>query len=174
MLEAQHLVQVLDEQCYEGLRSEYRPGSFKNLRAQAHIYFNFCKTHNLRPLPADEWQMVRFSRYIGNTVSFIYTIQNYNGGVRKLHSFTGYEANYQLIIQSLKAELAKPTKQAIPITPQILREIYDQVDWSQPIEVVCYMALLVRFTYFYIKVIWCLAAVSPSIPKNNWSGVMST
>ena len=58
----------------------------------------------------DEWQMVKFSRYVGNAVSSVCTIQNYNGGVRKLHDLIGYvpsnpdDANCRLIIQSLRAE----------------------------------------------------------------------
>ena len=95
--------------------------------------------------------MVRFSRYIGNTVSSIHTIQNYTGGVRKLHKIAAYEApnpgeaNFKLIIQALCAELARPVKQAWPVTPNLLREIYDQVNLSDPMEVVCYGAMLVGF-----------------------------
>ena len=112
--------------------------------------------HHLKPFPADEWQMTRYSRYVGNTVSSICTIQNYIGGIRKLHELAGFkapdsnESNYKLIIQVLRVELAKLTKQAWPITPEVLREIYDQVNLQDPLEV-CYTAILVRFYLFLRK-----------------------
>ena len=141
----------------ESLHTGYRPGSFKNLKSQAHIYLNFCRTHNLTPFPADHWQMVRFSRYVANTVQSIGTVQNYTGEVRKLHDLAGYEvpnsgeANFQLIIHALRAELAKPIKQAKPMTPQLLRKIYDQVNLQDIFEVVAYTAILIWFYLFLWK-----------------------
>ena len=61
------------------------------------------------------------------------------------------EANLILIILVLKAELARPTKQAHPMTPQLLREIYDHVDHEDPVELVCYTAILVGFNLFLHK-----------------------
>ena len=155
--EAQHRLMVLDEQCYESLRTAYRPGSYKNCKSQAHIYLNFCHTHNLSPFPADEWQMVRFARYVANTVQTSGTVQNYTGGVQKLHDLAGHEvsdsgeSNFKLIIQLLWAELAKPVKQAEPMTPEILREIYNHMDLTDTMEVVCYTAILIGFYLFLRK-----------------------
>ena len=47
--------------------------------------------------------------------------------------------------------LAKPVKQAKPMTPGILRDIYDQVDLSDPMKMVCYTALLIGFYLFLRK-----------------------
>ena len=101
--------------------------------------------------------MVRFARYMGNTVGTIGTLKNYTGGVRKLHDLGGYtvpdpgESNYKLIIQALKAELAKPVKQAIVMMPELLRDMYNYIDLQDPLEVVCYTAVLVRFYLFLWK-----------------------
>ena len=54
-------------------------------------------------------------------------------------------------MQSLKAELAKPTKHAKAMTPEILRDIYDHVDFTDPQQLVCYMAILVGFHLFLRK-----------------------
>ena len=155
--EAQLRLALLDEQCYNSLKTGYRPGSYKNIKSEAHVYWNFCCTHNLSSFPADEWQLIGFSSYVANTVTSIGMVQNYNGGVRKLHGLAGYkvphpgEANYQLMIQSLRAELAKPVKQAEAMTPEILRDIYDHVNLQDPVELICYTALLVRFYLFLCK-----------------------
>ena len=155
--EAQHRYQILDKQCYISLHTGYRPGSFKNLKFQAHIYLNFCRMHKLALFPADSYQMVRFARYIGNTVVTVGTVQNYAGGVRKLHDLGGFkvpdsgEPSFKLIIQALRFELAKPTKQAKAMTPQLLRQIYNHVDLNKPLEVVCYTAILIGFYLFLRK-----------------------
>ena len=113
--------------------------------------------HKLTPFPADDWQMVRFARYVANTVHTVGTVQNYTGGVKKLHDLGGYatpspnESNFKLIIQALKAKLAKPVKQAKAMTPQLLRAIYDQVNLQDVTEVVCYTAILIGFYLFLRK-----------------------
>ena len=77
--EIQQRLQALDTQCYDSLGTGYRPGSHKNLRSRAQIYLNFCQTHQLTFFPADDWQLVRFSRYVANTVNSFGTVQNYTG-----------------------------------------------------------------------------------------------
>ena len=80
--------------------------------------------HKLVPFPVDSWQMVRFASYVGNMVGTVGTVQNYTGGVRKLHDLRGFEVpdfNFKLIIQALRAELARPTKQATAMSPQIIK-----------------------------------------------------
>ena len=85
------------------------------------------------------------------------TVQNYTGGVRKLHDLAGYltpnpaESNYKLMMQALKAALARPVKQAEPMAPKILRDIYDYVDLTDPLQLVCYTSILVGFYLFLRK-----------------------
>ena len=80
------------------------------------------------------------------------------GWVRKLHELAGYktpdpkESNYKLIIQALRVELAKPVKQAKPMIPELIRKIYDQIDLGDPLEVVCYSAILIGFYLFLRKI----------------------
>lgn len=80
----------LDAHCYETMRRSYQPSSLKNIRSQALIYSRFCEFYGLQMFPADVWQMIRYARYIANTVTSCETVLNYLSGVRRLHELAGY------------------------------------------------------------------------------------
>lgn len=104
--------------------------------------------------PADAWTMVRYARYIANTVTSYETVLNYVSGVRKLHALGGYdipspqEPNFVHIMRGIKHELAQPVKQAATMTPQMLRKLYHVVDLSSVKEVVGFTAILLGFYMF--------------------------
>lgn len=107
--------------------------------------------------PADEWQLIRYGRYIADTVTSYDTVVNYISGVRKLHLLAGYPvvpmsaANLSQFLRAIKFELAHPIKQAIPMTPQLLRNIFNHVNLNQDHDVVCYTAVLLGFYLFLRK-----------------------
>lgn len=82
------------------------------------------------------------------------TVVNYIAGVRKLHELAGFnvpgpgDPNLKHILRAIRQELAHPIKQAAPISPQILKEIYNWVDLTNIVDIVCYTALLVGFYLF--------------------------
>lgn len=149
---------TLDDQCYDTLKKGYRPGTLKNIRSQALIYSRFCEFYGLNRFPASEWQMVRYARYIANTVVSYETVINYLAGVRTLHRLGGYalpdlreSPNLIHILRAIKFELAHPIKQAEPVTPELLRELYDFIDLSSLRDIVCFTALLLGFYMFLRK-----------------------
>lgn len=129
----------------------------KNLRSQALIYSRFCEFYGLQVFPADEWQMVRYARYIANTVISYDTVVNYISGVRTLHQLAGFEIvdlsspNLRFMLRAIKRELAHPVKQAVPMTPQLLRELFNHVDLNDLRQIVSYTALLLGFYMFLRK-----------------------
>lgn len=151
------MLEQLDEQCYQTMRHSYRTSTMKNYRSQALIYHRFCEFYGLRMFPADTWQMVRYARYIANTVTSYETVLQYVGGVRRLHKLAGIpvpgpeDPNLQHILRGIKYELAHAVKQAKPITPDILRDIYNHVQLQNVFEIVCYTALLLGFYMFLRK-----------------------
>lgn len=157
MLEPEARLEQLDEHCYETMRRSYQPSTLKNIRSQALIYNRFCEFYGLKMFPATAWQMVRYARYIANTVTSYDTVMNYLSGVRKLHALGGFEVpaaddpNLRHIMRAIRLELAHPIKQAEPVTPHLLRCIYEHVDLHSPFDLVCYTALLVGFYLFLRK-----------------------
>lgn len=150
-------VEQLDEHCYETMRRSYQPGTLKNIRSQALIYSRFCEFYGFKMFPASAWQMVRYARYIANTVVSYDTVLNYISGVRKLHELGGFETpsagepNLKHILRAIRLELVHPVRQAEPMTPSMLRAIYNHVDLSSVTDIVCYTALLVGFYLFLRK-----------------------
>lgn len=118
------------------------------------MYLQFCQYYGLRPLPADEWQYIRFARYLANYVTSYNTVLNYLSTVRKLHKIGGYPVvepgapNLDMFLRGVKAELANPTRQSKPVTPKILWKIYQVIDTTNKIHVVAYTALLLGFYLF--------------------------
>lgn len=150
-------MELLDGQCYETMRHSYRPSTLKNIKSQALIYQRFCRFYGLEMFPASAWQLIRYARYIANTVISYETVANYVSGVRKLHQLGGYEVpgpdepNMQHFMRAIKRELAHPIKQAEPMTPDILKDIYNVLNLNKPYEIVCYTAILVGFYLFLRK-----------------------
>lgn len=149
--------QQLDEHCYQTMRHSYQDSTMKNIRSQALIYNRFCELYGFEMFPADAWQMVRYARYVANTVTSYETVLNYLSGVRRLHELGGYpvpgpdEPNMKHLLRAIKRELAHPVKQAEPVTPDLLRRIYRLVDLTDVAQIVSYTALLVGFYLFLRK-----------------------
>lgn len=148
----------LDQHCYQTLKQGYRPSTLRNIRSQALIYSRFCDFYGLNMFPADEWQLIRFTRYIANTVTSYDTVTNYLAGVRTLHRLAGFSiqdakdaANLNHMLRALRYELAHPVKQAVPVTPQLLKQMYNHIDLNSRFDLVCYTALLLGFYMFLRK-----------------------
>ena len=140
------------------MKQGHRPNTRRNIRSQASIYQHFCDTYGLQEMPADEWQYIRYAVYTAERVTTHGTVANYIGGVRNLHKLAGFQVphpddakNLNLTMQGIKSSLAKPVKQASPMTPQILLEIYEMVNFSNQFEVCCFAATLTGF-YLTIRV----------------------
>lgn len=149
--------QELDQHCYRTMRNSYQPSTLKNIKSQALVYQRFCDFYGLTMFPADAWQLVRYARYVANTVTSYETVQNYLSGVRTLHELGGFpvpgtqEPNIRHIMRAIRQELAHPIKQAEPMTTTMLKDIYNFVQLTDEFQIVCYTALLVGFYLFLRK-----------------------
>ena len=129
----------------------HRPNTRRNKRSQAVIYQRFCDTHNLVELPADEWQLCCYAMYMADRVTAHGTVNNYVTGVRNLQQLAGYESpellspNLKLIMSGIKAYLAKPVKEAVPMNIDILKDIATLVDQNNQFQMAAYTAILTGF-----------------------------
>ena len=141
----------LDEQCYAYMKQGHRPSTRRNKRSQATIYQHFCKTHGLSEFPADEWQYVRYVAYTAERVTSAGTVENYVAGVRTLHKIAGYQTpstlapNLNLIMDGIKAHLAKPVNQVTPMTEEILKNISGIVTYNNSFEFCVFSTMLTGF-----------------------------
>lgn len=144
----------LDQMCYDTFHRAFCKGTVRNYRSHCNMYFKFCQYFRLSPLPADEWQFIRFARYLANFVTSYNTVLNYLSTIRKLHRVGGYSVvqptapNLELLLRGIKAELANPVKQSKPITPKILWKIFQVIDVRNVVHVVADTAVLLGFYLF--------------------------
>ena len=137
--------------CYEVMSKGDRPGTKHNKRSYGGIYSKFCKDLRFSEYPADEWQLIKYACYTAMHVMSIGMVKNYVGGVRTLQALAGYPVppasspNLKLVMKGLKAELARPTRQASPLSREILIEISAKVIWNSQFHVCCYSAILIGF-----------------------------
>ena len=110
------------------MRLAHHPNTLRNKRSQAAIYQRFCESHNLTEMPADKWQLCRYAIYTAKRVTSHGTVDNYVGGVRSLQQLAGYNCpppsspNLKLVMHGIKAYLAKPVRQAAPVTLEMLEK----------------------------------------------------
>ena len=145
----------LDEQCKRSFRSGYRPNTVRNYRSRANIYIHFCLLYSLLPFPTTEWNLIRYERYLANGVTSYDTVKNYLSTVKRFHEIGRLKFPEQLFTlkleMSIKCELATVVCKAVPITPKILIDVYQQVKLDSPVEVVAYVALLIVFYLFLCR-----------------------
>ena len=131
----------------------YQPGSAKNLRTYINRYLDFCIKYKLPPVPAQGLQLRRFAQYLADspTISAIETIHNYMWGLKTFHKLLDLpppdtrEFLTTLAFRGLKLTLARPVRQAEPITQQILHRMFVHVDVNNEEQLVAWVALLFAF-----------------------------
>ena len=143
----------LDEQCIKTLQHIFRPNTARNYRSRMNGYFRFCHFYQLRALPATEWNLIRYVRYLGNGLTSYDSLAGYLSTVKRAHELGGFEfpQNTHLLkaeMLALKRELAGPVKKAPPVTPVILSDIYKYVNLQEDLEALCYAGLVLGFCLF--------------------------
>ena len=143
----------LDLQCKESLKTGYRPNTVRNYRSRVNIYIRFCQLYGIDLFPATEWNLIRYARYLANGVTSYDMVKNYLSAVKRFHELGGIKFLCELYLlrlhmMSIKRELATAVKKAVPMTPALLRDIYHKAKLDSPVEVTCYIALVIGFYLF--------------------------
>lgn len=127
-------------------RAAYAEGQQKNLRVQWESCLFFCLYFNLVSLPACTKNLQLFAQFLYRTFKSVNSIKNYINGIKTMHLLLGYETdhiNKYILNLSLKG-IAKlnpySIRQAEPMTPSILLNI----------------AEIMNFSYKFNLVYWCL------------------
>ena len=140
----------------------FAEGSAKNIISGIRTWFTFCYYFNINPLPATSESIVPFMELMAITVSYDH-IKHLLHAVKFLHEAKGLlypDHNFDIVttLHGLKRKLARVPHQALPITPQILRELYGQLDMRNLKEKALWCSYLITF--------FCLFRKSNSVPKS--------
>ena len=100
----------------------YAKKSRENVMSHLRQMSIFCIAFNASFLPVRRNTLLGFVELMSRTVGFDH-IQHILGSVRFLHKFTGHEYpgdtfEFEVLMIGLRRKLAKPAKQALPITPR--------------------------------------------------------
>ena len=138
-------------------RSAYAEGTVKNLKTQWETFLNFCLYFGLAYLPVNTEVLCLYAQFLSRTFDSTQSIRNYISGIKTMHYILGYSIdniNNFLLNLSLKGMARlKPhcIKQALPITPNMLLQIYSFMNMSDPNDAVYWCLFLFAFYLFARK-----------------------
>ena len=143
----------------------FAPGTKKNVRSHIRQYILFCAHFKRRILPADRDTLVAFFELFSVTASYDH-LKNVYSSIKFLHKslnlpFIEDEFQVNTVLQSIKRKLAKTPFQVLPITPNILIDLYKFIDISKPSDLALWCSFLVSFYCLFRK-----ANVAPKSLEN--------
>ena len=115
----------------------------------------FCIAFNESFLPVQNDALLGFIELMSRTCGFEH-IQHVLSSIKFLHEFTGYpypgeSFNFKVLLRGLKRKLSKSTKQALPITPEMLILMYQHVNIENPFELAHWTSFLFALRLLYRK-----------------------
>ena len=143
----------LDKRLLSTTQRGYQPGTTRNLSYQINRYLDFCLEFGFSPAPASQLQLRRFAQWISDNpaVNAYGTVSNYLSAVKTFHKIIGVqppnttEHMTSLTLKGLRLDMARPTHQAAPITPQILLMMFTMVNTACPEQITAWTALIFVF-----------------------------
>ena len=132
------------------MRAAYAQGTQGNLITQWKTYIMFCLFYNLTFLPASDSVICYYAQFLSRSFKAVSSIRNYISGVKKLHSFLNVEFPdtsfaLGLTLRGLERIKLHCPKQASPISPEILIDIFNCLDVQRPVDAVIWCLFLIAF-----------------------------
>ena len=124
--------------------------------AQKLVYFEFCNKMTIQPTPLSQHDLGRYIAYLSRKLCFT-SVRQYLNVVRILHIEAGLpnplENNWYVssILKGVRRVKGDTTKQKLPITLDILRTMFIQLNLSCSFDRVFWAACLVAFYSFFRK-----------------------
>ena len=147
---------ALDDMAWDMIKLSYAPGSYSNLVTKCKRYMEFCNIFLLTPFPVTQWQCVRFATYLSFWFKSPQSIKNYVSGICVLNKLNGFEkvvrgTLYRNCIRGIRRNLWHITKQAQPVTREMLQKIAPLVDLNDQKQLATWVAMLFGYNLFLRK-----------------------
>ena len=129
-------MEVLQSKVRHSMRAAFSEGTSKNLKVQWRGYFLFCKFYGLKLIPATVETLCLFGQYLSRSFKSVESVRNYISGVKTLHQLlvVKYPSDNMfqltLVMRSLARSHPHLPQKALPMTPQILQDMYKELDVS--------------------------------------------
>ena len=145
----------------------YAKNSRSNVLSHLRQLSIFCTAFRVSFLPASRDTLLGFIELMSRSCGFEH-IQHILGSIKFLHDATGhvYAGNsfeFSILFRGLKRKLSKSTKQALPITPEMLILMYQFIDINNPSDLAHWTAFL-----FALRLLYRKSSIAPvSLPSFN-------
>ena len=140
----------------------YAKGTYSSYRRSWKEFRKFQSDFNL-PKSIDVQQLCAFAVLLSSRIRSAETIKNYLQGVHAIACLKGKMCPDLTVkpikqtIKGLRVKLAFTSRQAAPLTPEMLKQMYDRVDHSDPTQVALWAATIVGW--------WLLLRKSNLVPN---------
>ena len=155
---------VLKKELRHSQRSAYSVGTFKDLKTQIKSYLLFCEYFHIESVPVSAENLCLCIQLLGRSMKSAQTVRNYLNGVKLYHTFNDaafhslQDFQIKLTMRGLGKILFHTPKQAAPLTPDILTEIWRVIDFSN--------ALFSTIWYAFVFVFFMMARKSSIAPSS--------
>ncbi|CAG2232772.1 unnamed protein product [Mytilus edulis] len=115
-------------------KSAFAHGTFENIKVQWRTFLTFCIYFGFKFLPASLNTVCLYAQFLSRSFKSVNSIKNYLNGVRLLHLYNDLEFPYlqsfslKLTLKGLQRLNPYLPRKALPITPLILKQIYEFMD----------------------------------------------
>ena len=154
---------VLFSVCLDQLRSNniltqgyrFATNSAKNMVSNIRTFLYFCTYFGLDALPASTTTLCLFAELMAQTVTFGH-IKNIMSSIKYLHAAYNYEYpsndfGLDTTLQGLKRKLSRTPFQVLPVTPKILKIMYNFLDMRRTSDLARWCSFLVAFFCLFRK-----------------------
>ena len=133
----------------------YTKGSRENVLSHLRQLCMFCVAYNQSFLPVSRNTLLGFVELMSRSVTYDH-IQHILSSVKFLHDFIGHvypgdTFEFKVLMGGLRRKLAKPARQVLPITPEILILMYEHVNVDNPYELAHWTSFLFALRLLYRK-----------------------
>ena len=115
----------------------------------------FCVFFKKRILPVEHDTLLAFVEIMSRKSGFDH-IQHVLSSIKFLHDYTeneyvGNSFQFKVLLRGLRRKLAKPARQVLPITPEMLILMYQYIDINNPSDLAHWCAFLLALRLLYRK-----------------------
>ena len=148
---------ALQQESIATQRHAFAEGTVKNIHNHWKAYLSFCYYFQVQAVPVSAQDLACFIQFMSRHIKSHQTLTTLVSHVKLLHACYGIDFNPTQFLQ-VKTTLAglrriscSPPAPKLPITPNILQDLYGIMDFTIPLHLVCWTVFTVAFFSFLRK-----------------------
>ena len=132
-------------------KSAFAEGTFKNIKVQWRTFLTFCIYFGFNFLPSSLSTVCLYAEFLGRSFKSVDSIKNYINGVRLMHLMNDLEFSYldslslKLTLKGLARLNPHLPRRALPVTPIILRQLYELLNMDDVLDQTFWCLFLIAF-----------------------------